>query len=450
MPDLSGSETISTKQQRIATLAKQMPNRALHSLSRYIDLDWMREAYRRTRKGGALGVDAQSAADFAADLDANLQSLLEQAKSGRYKAPAVRRVHIPKGDGRTRPIGIPTFADKVLQRAVVMALEPVYEEDFEPFSYGFRPGRSAHDALANLQHQLWKMGGGHVLDVDVSNFFDTLDHGKLRDILRQRVTDGVLVRLVGKWLNAGVLDQGVLTRPTSGTPQGGVISPLLANIYLHEVLDRWWVKDVLPRLRGTAVLIRYADDFVLVFSKGVDARRIQGALPKRFARFGLALHPEKTRLVSFRRPDRGNDPEEGGRGGRPGTFDFLGFTHYWGKSRKGNWVPKQKTAANRFSRALKRIALWCRKARHLPVAEQARMLGWKLRGHYQYYGITGNWRQLNCFHYRVCAVWRKWMGRRSQRGYITWEAFYALRGRYPLPPPKAVHSTWPRSANLRS
>jgi len=407
MPGPLRSEDISTKRQRIATLAKQMPSRALHSLSHHIDLDWMREAHRRTRKGGAPGVDGQSATDFASDLDANLQSLLDQAKSGQYRAPAVRRVHIPKGDGRTRPIGIPTFADKVLQRAVVMALEPVYEEDFEAFSYGFRPGRSAHDALASLQHQLWKMGGGYVLDVDISSFFDKLDHGKLRDILRQRVTDGVLVRLVGKWLNAGVLDGGVVTRPGSGTPQGGVISPLLANIYLHEVLDRWWVEDVQPRLRGDAFLIRYADDFVLVFSDERDVRRVHGVLPKRFARFGLTLHPEKTRLLSFRRPDRGNNPEIGDRGGRPGTFDFLGFTHYWGKSRKDNWVPKQKTAASRFNAALKRIAAWCRKARHLPVADQAGALGWKLRGHYQYYGITGNWRWLNSFYRRVCGVWRK-------------------------------------------
>ena len=252
--------TISTKQARIAGLAKQMPGTALRSLSHHMDLEWMREAYRRTRKDGAPGVDGSSAADFAADLTVNLQDLLDRAKSGTYRAPPVRRVEIPKGGGKTRPIGIPTFGDKVLQRAVVMQLEPVYEEDFYDFSHGFRPRRSAQGAYTALRDALWDMRGGWVLDADVSNFFDTLDRRQLQILLRQRVVDGVVVRLVGKWLNAGVMSEGRLERPTAGTPQGGVISPLLANIYLHEVLDRWWEEEVLPRIKGRAILIRYADD----------------------------------------------------------------------------------------------------------------------------------------------------------------------------------------------
>lgn len=449
MTGKSGPKDISTKRKRIAELARQMPDKAMYSLSHHIDLDWMQGAYRRTRKDGAVGVDGQTADEFSANLDENLQNLLERAKSGQYRAPAVRRVHIPKGDGpKTRPIGIPTFEDKVLQRAVAMVLEPVYEQDFCDFSYGFRPGRSAHDALAALQHNLWKMGGGWVLEVDISKFFDTLDRRKLRDILRQRVTDGVVVRLVGKWLNAGVLDGGIMSHPRKGTPQGGVISPLLANIYLHEVLDTWWVRDVLPRLKGRAYLVRYADDFVIVFSDRSDARRVQDVLPRRFAKYGLTLHPDKTRLVYFRKPPRDDGPDR--RGGRPGpgSFDFLGFTHYWGKSRKGRRIPKRKTAKGRFSRAIRRIHQWCRWARHQPIRDQARALGQKLRGHYQYYGITGNFRALARFYHEVRRIWRKWLCRRSQRGYLTWEAYTGLLTRHPLPLPRIAHSVYRRPANL--
>ena len=304
----------------------------------------MREAYRRTRKDGATGIDGQSAKEFAADLEANLEDLLNLAKSGRYRAPAVRRVHIPKGKGRTRPLGVPTFADKVLQRAVVMAMEPVCEQDFLDCSYGFRPGRSAHQALQALWEGLMKMGGGWVLDLDVQSFFDELDRGLLQQILRQRVADGVVKRLVGKWLNAGVMEDERLRRPSKGTPQGGVVSPLLANIFLHEALDLWFEREVRPRMRGRAFMIRYAEDAVLCFEREDDARRVLTVLPKRLDRFGLTLHPDKARLVRFRRP-----PRSSGRGrrddtGKPGSFELLGFTHYWGRSRKGRWVVKRNTS----------------------------------------------------------------------------------------------------------
>lgn len=440
MTGVPNPETISTKQQRIAELAGTIRSNPLHSLSKHIDLEWMYEAYRRTRKNGAAGVDGETAAEFEQELEQRLHDLLSRSKSGRYRAPPVKRVHIPKDGGRTRPIGIPTFEDKVLQRAVSMVLEPVYEREFYDFSYGFRPGRSAHDALEALQHRLWKMGGGVVLEVDISSFFDTLDHQQLRDILRQRVTDGVVVRLVGKWLNAGVLDGGVMTRPEAGTPQGGVISPLLANIYLHEVLDRWWMEQASPRLRGEAHLVRYADDFVIVFSDESDARRVQKVLPERFARFGLTLNREKTRLVRFRRPPRNKKRRELDDDDRPGSFDFLGFTHYWGTSRKGKWIPKRKTARKRFSRAVRRANEWCRRHRHQPVAQQAEQLGHKLRGHYNYFGITGNSRALVRFYEVVRRLWMKWLGRRSQRGYLRSDEFVDLIRRHPLPLPRAPRS----------
>jgi len=330
-----------------------MPEKAMTSLSQHMDFEWMIEAYRRTRKDGAAGIDGQMGKDYEMNLEANLRSLLDRAKSGdRYKAPPVRRVHIPKGDGSTRPLGIPTFEDKVLQRAVVMALEPIYEQDFLDCSYGFRPGRSAHQALAEIFSGLMWMGGGWVLDVDIRKFFDGLDHSHLREILAKRMRDGVITRLIGKWLNAGVMESGVLTHPEAGTPQGGVISPLLANIYLHEVLDAWFEQEVKPRLRGTAFLVRYADDFVMGFAHEEDAHRVLVVLSKRFGRYGLILHPDKTRLLAFRSPvaRRGLGDKSD-----PGSFDFLGSTHHWGKSRKGSWVVRQKTSKSRFTRALERI-----------------------------------------------------------------------------------------------
>jgi|SRR5580704_3028189 RNA-directed DNA polymerase len=428
--------SISPKIERIAALAKQSPQMSFTTLAHHVDIDWLREAYRRTRKDGAAGVDAQTAAEYATNLEDNLRSLLDRAKSGTYRAPPVRRVHIPKGDGtQTRPIGIPTFEDKVLQRAVAMVLEAVYEQDFLDCSYGFRPGRSAHDALNTLRNQMMSLHGGWVLEVDVEKFFDTIDHGQMRELLHRRVRDGVLLRLIGKWLNAGVLEAGAISYPAAGTPQGGVISPLLANIYLHEVLDVWFERMVKPRLRGRAFLCRYADDFVMLFEHEEDARRVLDVLPRRLGKHGLMLHPEKTRLVEFHRPivrKHGGDDNANG----PGTFDLLGFTHHWARSRNGNWVVKLRTAKLRLSRALTRARAWCREHRHREVAWQWRMLVAKLRGHYGYFGVTGNMRALERFRYEVVCAWNKWLSRRSNRTRHGWETFWTdLLKRYPLPEP---------------
>jgi group II intron reverse transcriptase/maturase len=426
-------------------LARRAEGRAFTSLAHFIDIDWLREAYRRTRKDGAVGVDGLTAKAYAVNLEDNLQSLLDRAKSGTYRAPPVRRVHIPKGDGsKTRPIGIPGFEDKILQRAVTMILEAIYETEFLDGSYGFRPGRSAHQALESLWTQTMRMGGGWVIDADIKGFFDTLDKAHLVAMLRRRVQDGVLLRLIGKWLNAGVMEGGQITHPDKGTPQGGVISPILANIYLHEVLDVWFEQEVKPRLRGQAFLIRYADDFVVVCAEEGDAQRVLDVLPKRFGKYGLTLHPEKTRLVRFVRPRR---PGGGGDGDPPGTFDLLGFTHFWTRSRKGAWVVKRKTAASRFTRAVRAISVWCQRNRHRPVAEQHKALGQKLRGHCAYYGITGNAEALARFSYELVKVWWKWLNRRSQRASMTWQVYLAMLKRNPLPPPRAVHSVLRRAAN---
>jgi RNA-directed DNA polymerase len=440
MAGTPSSTTVSTKLERIAKLACEMPQVALTTLAHHIDIDWLRGAYRRTRKDGATGVDRQTAYEYARNLEENLRSLLEQAKSGSYVAPPVRRVHIPKaGAGsQTRPIGIPTFEDKVLQRAVVMVLEAVYEQSFLNCSYGFRPGRSAHQALRVVQGQTVQMAGRWVLEVDVRKFFETLDHGHLRNIVRKRVRDGMLLRLIDKWLKAGVLEDGMVAYPQAGTPQGGGVSPILANIYLHEVLDEWFMRQVAPRLVGRAHLVRYADDVVIIFEREQDAQRVLDVLPKRLAKYGLTLHPEKTRLVDFRRPDKRAEASSGNGDARsrPGTFDLLGFTHYWAKSRKGYWVVKQKTARDRFQRALKRVADWCRRHRHEPVREQWTALKRKLLGHFGYFGITGNYQALCSFWFRVIGVWRMWLSRRSQRASTSWEGMKRLLERYPLPQPR--------------
>jgi RNA-directed DNA polymerase len=332
-----------------------------------------------------------------------------------------------------RPIGVPTFEDKVLQRAVAMVLEAVYEPSFYDFSYGFRPGRSAHQACQAMNSAAMQMSGGWILEVDIRKFFDTLDHRRLQEILRQRIRDGVLLRLIGKWLNAGVLEGSALSYPDEGTPQGGVISPLLANIYLHEVLDTWFVRVVLPRLRGRAVMVRYADDVAILFAQKTDAERVLRVLPERFGKYGLTLHPDKTRLIELNRPRPGRVTECAA-----GTFDLLGFTFYWGLSRRGKWIVKQKTAKDRLSRTLRRLREWCRDHRHAPIAAQHLGLERKLLGHYGYFGVTLNSRSLQQVWHHVKAIWKKSLARRSQGGF-TWVKMHRLLERYPLPRPRIVH-----------
>jgi RNA-directed DNA polymerase len=428
-------DPVSTRLQRIAQLAREDRKRSFVSLAHHIDKEFLREAHRLTRKDGAPGVDGLTAAVYEENLEENLQNLLDRFKSGRYKAPPVRRVYIPKGSdpSKKRPIGVPTFEDKVLQRAVTMVLEAIYEQDFLSCSYAFRPGRSAHQAIGDLWKHLMKMGGGWLVEADIQSFYDELDHGQLRGFLDQRVRDGVLRRTVDKWLKAGVMEDENLSYPTTGTPQGGVVSPILSNIYLHKVLDEWFEESVKPRLQGAACLIRFADDFVLVFELETDARRVLEVLPKRFGKYGLRLHPDKTRLVRFERPGGKAESREAQPCEEPRSFDFVGFTHYWEKSRRGRWVVKRKTASDRFTRALRRLNLWCRQHRHAPVAWQHAELLRKLHGHRDYYGITGNSRSLNSLLHRVKRIWRKWLSRRSHESNLIWERFNLLLERYPLP-----------------
>ncbi|MEE8292175.1 MAG: group II intron reverse transcriptase/maturase [Candidatus Tectomicrobia bacterium] len=441
MAGTSSPTTVSTSLQRIATLAREAPERVLTTLAHHIDVPFLTEAYRRTRKDGAVGADGQTAQAYAEDLETNLESLLHRFKSGTYYAPPVRRVYIPKEDGRSsRPLGIPSFEDKVLQRAVAMVLEAVYEQDFLDCSYGFRPKRGQHQALNVLWHQTMQMGGGWVISIDIKSYFDTIDHRQLRGTLDQRVRDGVIRRTIDKWLKAGVLENGCVTHPDTGVPQGSGVAPLLSNLVLHEVLDTWFEDVVKPRLEGGAVLVRFADDAIILCARERDAQRVMAVLPKRFEKYGLTLHPDKTRVIRFTRPSRGQiwRRQDGSSASR--SFDLLGFTHYWGRSRTGSWVVKRKTASKRLSRALKRINTWCREHRHNKVWWQHEKLVLKLRGHYGYYGITGNFQGVQQFRFGVIRRWRKWLSRRSQRSHIGWVRFAGLLKHYPLPQVKIVHA----------
>jgi group II intron reverse transcriptase/maturase len=405
------------------------------NLAHLLTIEHLREAHGKVRRDVAVGIDRVSAAEYGEHLERNLGDLHGRLKAGIYHAPPVRRVWIPKGGGSSRrPLGIPTYEDKIVQRAVVMLLESIYEQDFLDCSWGFRPRRGAHMALDRLWQSITRTNGGWVLDVDVEDFFGSLDHSHLRNFLRQRIGDEKIMRLIGKWLKAGVIEGRERSIPKQGTPQGGVISPLLANVFLHYVLDDWFESEVKPRMRGPVELCRFADDFVIVCSLEEDARRIWEVLPKRLGRFGLRLNREKSRRLSFDRPRVQSWASEGAP--RPHSFDFLGFTHYWRRGRKGNWVLYRKTAKARFARSVREVHRWCRSHRHLPLSEQHSMLCAKVRGHYAYYGVRGNFEALSRFQFKVCLSWLKWLQRRSQRGEMKRARRQALLTQWPIPQPR--------------
>ena len=436
MPDTQGYwDNVYTKRQRIAEAALKHSGESLTNVAQHIDVRWMYCAYEWTRRDGAAGIDGVTAAEYEEGLWEKLGNLVELLKSGRYQAPPVKRVYIPKAGSSSekRPIGIPTYEDKILQRAIVMAIEPIVEREFYDFSYGFRPGKSAHQALDRMRNEIMGMKGGYIIDMDISKYFDTIDHGRLREMVSRRVSDGVITRVLGKWLKAGVMDGGHRLYPEKGTPQGGVISPMLSNLYLHEVLDDWFVKVVKPRMKGKAAMVRYADDAVLLCELKEDADRIYKVLGLRFEKYGLKIHPEKTRLVDFSRP-------KGGQGKGNSSFTFLGFTHYWTKSRKGKWIVGRKTDSKRLQRAIQAVSAWCKANRHQPIGEQWETLKAKISGHYAYYGIRLNSRSIAEFYLRVKNEWLKWLNRRGSKGYRNWKSFNDYLKDWPLPTPRIIHS----------
>lgn len=425
---------------RIAEIAKAKPGEVFTSLVHLVNVELLRDSHRLLSRRASPGVDGVTAREYERDLEGNIRGLHERLRAGKYRAQPVRRIYIPKGDGTRRPIGIPAYEDKIVQRAVATVMEAVYEADFLGCSYGFRPGRKAHEAL----EEVWRHAMGRrvnwVLDTDIEGLFDNIDWTWLREFIRRRIRDGGILRLVGKWLHAGVLEEGRRKEPEAGTPQGGVISPLLANIYLHNVIDLWVEGEVRKRARGEVKLVRYADDLVILFEHREDAEWVGRELRERLAEYKLRLKEEKTRLIPYGR--KVWEDWQGGRGPKPPTFDFLGFTHVCGADRKGWYVVKRFTARKRLKRVLRVLTEWCRRNRHREVSVQARELGLRLRGHYNYYGITGNGRQLQRVAYFVTLAWWKWLSRRSQRGRLSWEAFSDLLRRNPLPKARVVHSVY--------
>lgn len=424
---------MSTVELQIAERARAFPDEPLTNLHGFIDQSLLTECFEGLNRKGAPGVDGQTWNDYNEVRDERLPELLQGFKSGSWRAPKIRRSYIPKGDGTRRPLGLPTVEDKVLQAAVTKVLTPVYEQLFYPNSYGFRPGKSQHQALEELFREVSFKGKRYIIDADMSNYFGSIHHGKLRELLDLRIKDGVIRRMIDKWLKAGVLEDGRVYYPDEGTPQGGVISPLLSNIYLHYALDQWFIEQIQPLLAGDSRLIRFADDFLLLFSSKADARRVMKVLPKRLRKFGLSLHPEKTRLVELE-PKQANGPD---------TFDFLGFTHYMGYSRKGKRILKRKTSRRKMQMSLQRMNQWFKFHRHKPVTELIKTLNQKLRGHYGYYGITFNSRSLNTYHERVKRLLHKWLNRRGGNRVWTWEKCTVLMvEQLPLEKPRIVHSQY--------
>jgi group II intron reverse transcriptase/maturase len=423
---------------KVAKRAKRDPDARFNSLAHLVDEAALGRAFTRIRKDAAVGVDGITKEQYGQRLEENLQGLHERLRSMRYRHQPIRRVHIPKGKGKTRPIGISSVEDKIVQGALREVLEEIYEQDFLECSYGFRPRRSAHDALRAINQMVSRERIEVILEADIQAFFDSIDRKKLLEMLQIRVADPPFLRLISKCLHVGILDGEVYEKPDEGTAQGSIISPMFGNVYLHYVLDQWFERDIRPRLKGHARMVRYADDFVMGFERQDDAARVLEVLHKRVAKYGLTLHPEKTRLISFQRPRKG---QQGGSG--PGTFDFLGFTLYWCKTRRGGWRPGMKTRKARIQRTLVNLGDWCRRHRHWPRKEQHAALSRRLRGHYQYFGVNGNARNLQQILHKTERIWLKWLQRRSQRGNrLTWERFGAYLQAHPLPRPRITVQIW--------
>jgi len=428
------SPTVSTKLARIAEQSKRDAALVFNTLAHLMDEDFLTEAFGQLRKDAAAGIDQMTVVEYEVGLAGRIADLHRRLVTREYRAQPARRVWIPKADGGQRGLAILVLEDKIVQRAVAMLLEAIYEPYFHGFSYGFRRGHSAHEALTYLRQQCLEQGVNWIIDADIRKFFDTIKWEHLRTILQKRVNDGAILRLIGMWVHVGVLEDGQVMSSEEGVPQGAPISPVLANIFLHTVLDEWFQTQVRPRMGGNCFLVRYADDFVMGFSLKSDAERVYQVLSRRFERFGLSIHPDKSRMVQFSRPYW-----KQGKG--PGSFVFLGFTHYWAKTLSGGWTIKRKTQGKRLSRFLSGITEWCKVNRHDPIGKQHQILSAKLRGHYQYYGLRGNFKMLEVAYEHTLAVWKRGLERRNSKDQMSWLKFAArVEEIFGLPKPCIVHA----------
>jgi group II intron reverse transcriptase/maturase len=420
--------TVQTSLLGIAKKARSEKRYRFRNLYRELNEELLRDSWRLLRKDAALGVDRVSAAEYEANLEENIHQLVERLKRKSYRARLVRRHYIPKGEGKMRPLGIPATEDKLLQLAVKRLLEAIYEQDFLPCSYGYRPRVGALEAVDQLTEKLQFGGYHHVVEADIKGFFDNLSHEWLMRMLSERIDDQAILRLIKKWLKAGVLDtDGKVLRPEGGTPQGGIISPILANVYLHYALDLWFERVFQRSCQGAACLIRYADDFVCGFGREEDATCFYSELEERLRKFGLELAAEKTRVIAFSRYRRGET-----------SFDFLGFEFRWGTDRKGHARLKRRTSRKKLRNSVKRVAEWCQKNRHRRVGEQFQRLNAKLRGYYNYYGVIGNYASLNEFFQQVQRLHLKWLNRRSQRQSYNWAGYRELIQYFTLERPRII------------
>lgn len=422
--------------QRVNEAAKRNKQARFTALLHHVRVVALERAFRRLKRSASAGVDGETVATYEQDLQANLQDLCERVHTGRYRPLPVRRVYIPKADGGQRPLGVPALEDKIVQGAVAEVLSAVYEADFLGLSYGFRPGRSPHQALAALHSAVTTQCVCWVLDADIRKFFDSVDHEWLLRMIAHRIADPRVLRLIRQWLKAGVLERGEWHEVEQGTPQGAGISPLLANVFLHYVLDLWVHSWRQRAARGRVIIVRFADDFVMGFQCAQDARRMLAALKERMAKFKLRLHEEKTRLIEFGRLPAIDHQRRGER--RPQTFAFLGFTHYCGWTRDGRFVMKRKTQGKRLTAKLKSLRVEARRRLHTPVSDQHRWLCQVLRGHYVYYGLSSNFRSVAAFHREVRLLWFRALRRRSQRR-MAWDDYRTVLERFPLPPPRITH-----------
>jgi RNA-directed DNA polymerase len=446
-PSVHGNgEPVATKLLRIAGKARKEPCFKFTSLYHLMNEELLRECFGRLRKDAAAGIDDVTKEEYAENLDANLLHLIERLHRMAYKPQPVRRVYIPKpGSNKQRPLGIPCLEDKLVQAGMVRILESVYEQDFITDSYGFRPARSCHDALKALSDSVEGKPVNHIVEADIKGFFDNVNREWLMKFVEHRIGDKRVQRMVQRFLKAGVYEDGTVTISDEGTPQGGVISPLLANIYLHYALDLWFEKVIRPKCTGFARMIRYADDFVVCFQYELDALKFRRELGNRLGKFGLEVEPTKTRVVKFGRFAVQNAKA---KGERPETFDFLGLTHYCGTRRDGKgYRMKRKTARKKFAAKVKAFKEWLKKARTLKTAELWETAKAKLRGHYAYYGVTDNLPGIKRFGVEVEKLLMKWLNRRGKRHCLTWEKFQEMVERFPLPKPRVKVKMFPTTVN---